>query len=207
MNTKLIIELIGYLGSALVLVSFLMVSVVKLRIVNSIGSIIFTIYAFIIKSYPTAIMNLCLVIINIYHLVKMSNTGEKSRTYDLVPVSTKDSLFIYTVEKFKDDILKIYPGISLDFSDADTAYVVCHNGAPSGIFVGKREPGESGVVDAKLDYVMPEYRDFSIGSFLFSKLPKDGIRAITYSGPDENNREYLKKYNFVKTGDQYLKVL
>ena len=64
MNTKVLIEAIGYTGSALVLVSFLMVSVVKLRIVNTIGSVIFTIYAFIIHSYPTAIMNLCLVMIN-----------------------------------------------------------------------------------------------------------------------------------------------
>ena len=34
MNTSMLIEAIGYLGSALVLVSFLMVSVVKLRIVS-----------------------------------------------------------------------------------------------------------------------------------------------------------------------------
>ena len=44
------IETIGYLGSSLVLVSFLMASVAKLRIVNSVGSVIFTIYAFIIHS-------------------------------------------------------------------------------------------------------------------------------------------------------------
>ena len=74
MDTKTIIEAIGYLGSALVLVSFLMASVVKLRVVNTIGSVIFTAYAFIIHSYPTAIMNVCLVLINIYYLVKMSNT-------------------------------------------------------------------------------------------------------------------------------------
>ena len=66
------IEAIGYLGSSLVLVSFLMASVAKLRIVNSVGSVIFTIYAFIIHSYPTAIMNICLVLINIYYLVKLN---------------------------------------------------------------------------------------------------------------------------------------
>ncbi|MCR4884486.1 MAG: hypothetical protein K6A68_12995 [Clostridiales bacterium] len=41
MNTQTIIELVGYLGSALVVVSMLMTSVVKLRIVNTIGSFIF----------------------------------------------------------------------------------------------------------------------------------------------------------------------
>ncbi|MBQ5897462.1 MAG: hypothetical protein IIW81_03245 [Oscillospiraceae bacterium] len=42
-----IIELIGYLGSILVLVSMLMSSVVKLRIINTVGSIIFTFYAYV----------------------------------------------------------------------------------------------------------------------------------------------------------------
>ena len=37
----MMIELVGYLGSALVVVSMLMTSVVKLRVVNTIGSAIF----------------------------------------------------------------------------------------------------------------------------------------------------------------------
>ena len=48
MNTSTIIEAVGYLGSALVLVSFLMSSVVKLRVVNTAGSLIFALYALII---------------------------------------------------------------------------------------------------------------------------------------------------------------
>lgn len=207
MTNKMIIEAIGYTGSALVLISFLMVSVVKLRIVNSIGSIIFTVYAFIIHSYPTAIMNLCLVLINIYHLVKMSNTKESTRSYDLVSVSTVDSFFTYTIDKLKEDILKFFPNTSLDFSDADTAFIICHEGAPCGIYVGKRNPDENSVIETRLDYVTPEYRDFSIGSFLFSQLQRQGIKAVTYSGPDTLNSEYLKKYDFVKSGDQYIKNL
>ena len=39
------IELIGYLGSALVVASMLMSSVVKLRVINTIGSGIFAAYA------------------------------------------------------------------------------------------------------------------------------------------------------------------
>ena len=40
MDTATIIELIGYLGSVLVLVSMLMTSVVRLRVINLIGSIL-----------------------------------------------------------------------------------------------------------------------------------------------------------------------
>ena len=66
--SKTIIEAIGYLGSFLVVISMLMTSVNRLRIVNTVGSLIFTVYAFIIGSYPTAFMNMCIIGINLYQL-------------------------------------------------------------------------------------------------------------------------------------------
>ena len=57
MNVSTIIEMVGYLGSVLVVVSMLMSSVIKLRVINTVGSGIFAVYALIIHSYPTALMN------------------------------------------------------------------------------------------------------------------------------------------------------
>lgn len=56
MRAAMIIEMAGYLGSVLVIVSMLMTSVRKLRVVNAVGAGIFTIYALLIQSYPTALM-------------------------------------------------------------------------------------------------------------------------------------------------------
>ena len=203
MDNKMLIEVVGYTGSALVLVSFLMVSVRKLRIVNTIGSAIFTVYAFIIKSYPTALMNFCLVMINIYHLIKMSNTNKENREYELVKVLPEDSMLKYSINRAKDDILKCFPGLSLDFAGADTAYIICYNGNPAGIFVGKKT--SESAVDILLDYSFPEFRDFSIGKFLFSKLQEDGISYFTYSGPDVHHKDYLNKYGFVNKNGRYEK--
>ena len=66
MDMGLYIELFGYLGSFLVVVSMLMSSVIKLRIINIIGSTISGTYALIIGSFPLALMNICLIIINAY---------------------------------------------------------------------------------------------------------------------------------------------
>lgn len=199
-SKEILIEAFGYLGSALVLVSFLMASVFKLRVVNTIGSVIFTIYAFIIHSYPTAIMNACLVCINIYYLVKMSNT---TKSYDLVKADCHDSLLKYTVDKYREDILKLFPGISMDFSNANTSYIVCHDGKPVGILIGHEL---NGVIEVLLDYTIPEYRDFSIGEFLFTKLPENGIKSLTYRGSDEHNKPYLNKTGFVNKGGYYEKT-
>ncbi len=201
MNSDFIVQLIGYIGSALVLVSFLMVSVYKLRVVNSIGSVVCVIYGFIIGAYPTVVMNLCLVAINVYYLIKMINT---QKNYDLIRVEPKDGLVRYTVDRNRSDIEKCFPGISMDFSNTDCGFVVCHEGKPAGIMLGKLNGNE---MEIALDYSTAEYRDFSIGQFLMSRLPKEGINKLIYKGDDTNHKEYLNKTGFVKTGDHYEKKL
>ncbi len=203
MDNKMLIEIAGYTGSALVLISFLMVSVRKLRIVNTIGSSIFTVYAVIIKSYPTAFMNFCLVLINIYYLVKMSNTNKENREYELVKVSLDDSMLKYSINRAKEDILKWFPGLSFNFDKADTAYITCYNGNPVGIFIGKKTSDSN--LDILLDYSFPEFRDFSIGKFIFSKLPNEGFTSFTYSGPDIHHKDYLSKNGFVNKNGRYEK--
>ena len=69
MSSEMMIEMVGYLASLLVVVAMLMTSVVKLRIINMVGAGIFAIYALIIRSYPTALTNICIVIVNIYNLM------------------------------------------------------------------------------------------------------------------------------------------
>ncbi len=201
MKTSTLIEAVGYLGSSLVLVSFLMVSVVKLRIVNSIGSIIFTVYAFIIHSYPTAIMNLCLVFINIYYLVKLRNTSVE---YELIKVNKDESLVKYALSRYGEDIKKCFPGISMDFAGADSGYVICHQGRIVGIMIGELRDG---VMEILLDYTIPEFRDFSIGNFLISKLRGEGVRTLVYRGSDENHKTYLSKMGFVQRNGYYEKIL
>ncbi len=201
MDSKTIVEIVGYVGSALVVLSFFMVSVVKLRIVNTIGSVIFTVYAFIIQSYPTAIMNIVLVLINIYHLVKLYNT---KRSYDFVKVNVGDKLLHYALDTYTEDIQKCFPGTSMDFPGANVGYVVCHKGTPAGIVIGTLKDN---VLDLLLDYSTPEYRDFSIGKYLFSKLPEEGIKSVIYRGSDENHKAYLTKTGFVDKGDHYEKIM
>lgn len=83
MRLDLLLELIGYLGSLLVIVSMLMTSVVKLRVINTIGSVIFCAYALAIHSYPTAAMQVCLIIINIVNLHKLNNTKKEYAAVEL----------------------------------------------------------------------------------------------------------------------------
>ena len=66
----ILLEIFGYIGTALIILSMTMKSMNKLRILNLSGSIISVIYSFIIVAWPTVILNVCLAAINVYHLIK-----------------------------------------------------------------------------------------------------------------------------------------
>ena len=106
MTKELFIELFGYCGSLLVLVSFLMTSVVKLRVVNTVGSVIFMTYALIIRSYPTAIMNFCLVLINLRFLWKYSRMNKE---YEIFETTGSDPYLSYLLDHYGDDIRSCFP--------------------------------------------------------------------------------------------------
>ena len=68
----MVLEIVGYIGSALVVISMLMSSIVKLRVINTVGSIISGVYAVLCGALPLALMNACLITINLINLWKLS---------------------------------------------------------------------------------------------------------------------------------------
>jgi uncharacterized protein with PQ loop repeat len=70
-------EIIGYIASAVVLISFLMKNIKKLRIINTIGCLIFIVYGLLLNfSIPIILTNSVIVGINIYFLVKANIKNE-----------------------------------------------------------------------------------------------------------------------------------
>lgn len=208
MSTHMMTEAVGYIGSAIVLVSFLMTSVFRLRVVNTAGSIIFMIYALIIHTYPTALMNLCLALINIRFLWKMRHTG---REYELVSLDPEDGFLQYTLRRQYSEIKHFFPEIKLSAQGGkatDTCYMVTCQGDPAGIAIGSLVlTDEDKVFYMLMDYSLPEYRDFSLGLFLAEALKKEGFTKMIYDGPAEHHMDYLNKMAFVEDNGVYVKRL
>lgn len=205
MNTAIIIELVGYLGSALVLVSMLMSSVVRLRIINMIGSAIFAAYAMIIHSYPTAFMNGCLVLINLYNLMKLTR---QDKHYDLIEEHADGPFITYLWKYYQEDILKYFPDFDMLKNEKDDkVYVACCDTVPAGFLLGKDKG--NGVLEVVIDYSTPTYRDCSVGKYLYSKLSESGIRKLVCGVTQvSTHKEYLTKMGFVeKQNGGYQKIL
>lgn len=190
MTHEMIWELIGYLGSALVVVSLLMSSVIKLRIINTIGSLIFCVYALVIHSYPTAVMNGALVAINIYFLAKLIN---KEKSFTLREISGKDASLLYMLEKYEGDIEKFFPGWKERGPEINKVYLAFRDDILAGVTMGKAE-GESFTL--LLDYSTPQFRDLKLGSFVYGKLNEAGYKRLYYDGNSRAHMEYLEKMGF-----------
>ena len=65
------LDVFGYIGTGLVLLSMMMTSVVKLRLINMAGSLISMIYAIICVTWPVVLLNLGLILINGTQLLRM----------------------------------------------------------------------------------------------------------------------------------------
>ena len=78
MDTQMIFDMIGYAASLITLISMLMANVVKLRVINCVGCVVFIIYAYFIGSYPIALFNAAIIIINIVHIIRFQKQNKNA---------------------------------------------------------------------------------------------------------------------------------
>ena len=202
------LEWVGYLASTLVLISLLMGSIIKLRWINLIGSLVFAIYGFMIGALPVGFMNLCIVGVNIYYLVKIYRLKEY---FKIMPIE-KDSKYLDYFMKFHaKGIEKYSDGYEGNYEHMDVSFFVLRNMVPAGIFLASHYEDETLKVD--LDFVIPEYRDFKIGKFIFkdkkSFFHEKGYSKLICFASNEKHINYLEKMGFKKdaTHEQTVYVL
>ena len=72
-------EIIGYAGTALVLLSFMMTSVSKLRWLNLCGAVLSAVYALLTNSMPVLLLNGCLMVINGIQLYRLAHSQKEEK--------------------------------------------------------------------------------------------------------------------------------
>ena len=202
MKEQVIFEIIGYVGSAFVLASFLMASVVRLRVINSVGCVVSVVYGLLIHAYPTVIMNGALLIINIYFLLRMSK--QKSADYHADRAEAGDEFLHYFLAAHAEDIRKYFPAFDGAAHGNYIRFSYCGDKA-AGLLMG--DLSDDGELRITLDYTTPEYRDLSVGSWLFESLAGEGIRRAVVAVPTREHDRYLLKMGFDREGEVYVKKL
>lgn len=65
-----LIDIVGYIGMIIILYSFTIENMYKLRLVNSIGSMVWIVYGIGIWAGPTILVNSCVLMIHLYWFYK-----------------------------------------------------------------------------------------------------------------------------------------
>jgi len=197
METVFIYELIGYLASVLVAVSLMMSKIVRLRIINTLGAIIFIIYGILIDSMPVAGVNAFIVAVNVYYLTKIYTTKEY---FKLLRVLPSDEYLGYFLEFYKNEISQFQQEFSYQPQKSDLNLMVFRNMIPAGVFIGKKDEKDPHILNVELDYVIPQYRDFKIGNYLYHDkrdIFKDlRIRTIRARSVNDSHQRYLEEMGF-----------
>ena len=196
MESNVWFEIIGYVASVLVAVSLMMRSVLKLRVINLIGSLFFTIYGLVIGAYPVAVVNFIIVLINIYYLGQMLSTKEFFR---LLPIRPDSEYLLAFLDFYHTDIQKFLPGFSYQPTGNEITYFILRNMIPAGLVIGEVRDGDCLFI--QLDYAIPGYRDLKIGRFVFKEnaqaFRERGIRRIYTATGSPAHAHYLEQMGFV----------
>jgi hypothetical protein len=196
MDPQLLYEIIGYAASVLVALSLMMRSILRLRILNLIGALFFTIYGLVIQAYPVAGVNFFIVLINVYYLYQIYAAREY---FHLLPVNPDDRYLQYFLNVHKTEIEQFEPAFSFTLHERQWIFFSLRDMVPAGLFVAEQTGKDALFV--QLDFVIPGYRDLKLGKFLYNAQRTDifrdrGIRTI-YSRPgNPEHSRYLQQMGF-----------
>ncbi|GLQ75638.1 hypothetical protein [Vibrio penaeicida] len=201
------VEWFGYLASLVVLVSLTMTSIIKLRVINFIGCLLFAAFAYFIDSYPTMLMNLGIAGINVYYLWGIYTTKER---FKLISASVDSEYFDHFVST---NLAEIEQQTSVEsIKKSDTAFYTLRNNSIAGVLVGNMD--KDGTLSLVLDFVTPEYRDMKVAQYYYQLHPEvmkqRGVNMLKAIAKTREHEEYLLNVGFSPSKENaavYLKAL
>lgn len=175
-DSRILLEIFGYIGSALVVVSMLMTSVTKLRIINMCGSVISTIYSVIVGAWPIVIMNGCIMAINFYHVV-LSVKDKLELTYAVA--KGNDTSVRQFVSLYENVITSKDAAYTSNITENTDALILFNDSEIVSVFAGKIE-AECFALD--FCYALPEFeKGAAVTALEFFKA--NGISKLCPTSP------------------------
>lgn len=198
-------ELIGYCGSILVAVSLMMGSVFRLRIINLIGALIFVIYGLLIHALPVALLNSLIIGVNIYHLAQMWNQKDY---FKLMEVNYDSRYLKNFLDFYRKEISEFVPTYRFQPKPDNLVIFVLRNMMPVGVLIVHPEGNRAEIF---LDFVIPGYRDFRAGKFLFEQstdyFREKGIKRLISEPGNAGHESYLRRMGFQPEDGRYYRAV
>ncbi|WP_320067894.1 hypothetical protein [Micromonospora sp. RTGN7] len=197
------LDLIGWIGSALLVWSLLQTRVLRLRALNLVGCLVLIGYNAALAVWPMVGLNVVLAVINVWYLRKMLRTRHDEETYQVVEVGVHDQFLAHTLRVHAADIARFNPDFHwVGHTSQRSAFLVVRADEVVGVVLAH---AEADVVQVDLDYVTQRFRDFTPGEFVYrrSSLFTDrGFRRVV--SPSGMVAPYYHRLGFRPEGGSYV---
>jgi len=162
------LDLVGWCGSALLVVSLMQARVLRFRILNLVACVVLTGFNAALEIWPMVAMNVVLTLINLWHIRKLVATRHDEAVFEVLEVAPGDEYLRHVLRIHEADILKYQPDLVWDGAAPGRLAFLVQRGDETVGVVLVRDDGD-GVARVQLDYVTPRYRDFSPGEFVWRR--------------------------------------
>jgi hypothetical protein len=206
-----LLEAIGWIGSALIVLSVMQSRMLRFRWMNLSGSIVATGYNLVLEIWPFVAMNAAIALISAYWLTRLYREAKDPAVYQVLEVAPDSPFLQHLLEVHADDIAAHQPGFAAQCVDPDpelSTLLLVRGDEAVGV-VAVRNAGD-GVGVIELDWVKPRFRDFSPGHFVYNDsgaLPAAGFRHLTLTPHEATDTEYLRRIGFRLEGEQWVRDL
>ncbi|WP_273652647.1 hypothetical protein [Cellulomonas fimi] len=197
------LEVVGWLGSVLVVVSLMQARVLRFRVLNLVGAVLATGYNAVVGIWAFAVMNGAIAIIDVYWLWRLLRERHDDRAYTVVDVGAGDAYLRHFLAVHAEEIGRFQPGFALA-GDA-SGFLVARGDEVVGVVVVRDVGHGVGVVD--LDWVTTRFRDFTPGEFVYRRsgvFAEHGWRVL-HVEPAPAMREYFAKVGFRETATRWVR--
>ena len=171
------LELVGWSGSALLIVSLLQARVLRFRVLNLAACLVLVVYNGLVGVWPMFAMNIVLSLINVWFIWKLARTRHDESTYAVLEVSATDAYLEHFLRVHARDIARFHP-VNPAAQPGDLAYQVLKGDETVGVIILRRDGDVARVL---VDYVTPRFRDFEPGEFVWRTtegLRERGFRKV-----------------------------
>ena len=199
--TRTLLEVIGWLGSALVIVSLAQARVLRFRVLNLAGALLAVAYNLALAIWPFAAMNAIIAVIDVYWLRRLLLERHDPTAYSVVEVGAHDAYLEHVLGVHLDDIRTFQPSYAVpaaaDEGAQRWAFLVQREAETVGAVV-VRDAGDGSAV-VELDYVTPRFRDFTPGEFVYERsgvFAAHGLRQLVAAPELAAQTAYLQRVGF-----------
>lgn len=194
-----LLDLVGWIGSAILVWSLLQTRIVRLRVINLVGCLILIVFNTLAGVWPMMGLNVGLAVINVYHLRKLLLSRHAPAQYTVLPADPDEEYLRYLLRVHAADIAAVNPSFRAESTPFERGYLILHEDETVGVVL-LHDAGD-GLAQIALDYVTPRYRDFTPGAFVFLSsglLADEGfLRVETMPGAvDVADAAYYRRLGF-----------